>query len=512
MGNKKNKSFFAQQMWRYGYFADQIPPCFSSNSFADNYQALETLLGKRYPTSPVTLSIYKSEVARRIISVPNPYAFACTVKKMNEERKRIVGYAKSNNSESPITFIRTYNGENEKVINSGIARQKLHARSDYIANLRKRVVTAMGFRYRLSLDISNFYGSLYTHALTWAICGKDDAKKMLAGQIAKTSKYHFADQLDNLIRSQNNKESNGILTGPFTSRIYSEIVMAAVDKELRKRGYIFKRYVDDFKFYFRSNYEAQRAIIDTAKVFAEFNLTINQSKIEIAEYPFDLESRMKSRLDNAFLTAGVYGALIEASRLHLEGEKGAYKYALRMMQNRDIPNEDREAVLSILFNINLVDPKYGQYIVPFLKDSQDQFGKDRLSNLLAGELKKSLEDRYEQEILNIAFFQRTLGTTIAGDNLLGALNIDNDFIRIIALDIWANHRDKVRIEANCGTIISEYVMNLEREMQGQSMDGEHWLLLYESAMHGLLNIAINNGKTASFFEEMNRLGISFYCP
>ena len=89
---KKSKDLFTSQMWRYGYLADQIPPCFSSDTFADNCQSLEKQVRKSYMTSPVNLSIYKSKVSRRIVSVPNPYAFAHTVKIMRQHKNDILKF------------------------------------------------------------------------------------------------------------------------------------------------------------------------------------------------------------------------------------------------------------------------------------------------------------------------------------------------------------------------------------------------------------------------------------
>lgn len=508
----KKRDMFISQMWRYGYFADQIPPCFSSDAFANSCDKLVKSVGQSYMTSPVSLSIYKSKVSRRTVSVPNPYAFAHTVEKMRQYKKDILRFAKSTNSESPITFIRSYNGLNEKVINSGIARLRLHARSDYISNLRERIVAAMGHRYRLSLDVSNFYDSLYTHSIAWAICGKDAAKKMFSDKKSRTNDYRVADELDRSTRNQKSQETHGILTGPFTSRIVSEIVMAAIDKELRDAGYLFKRYVDDYKFYFRSEYKAHGAIVKVADILGKYNLAINQSKIEIEEYPFDLESQMKLKLETALSENGVYGALVEAGRLHLAGEKGAYKYALRMLENETISEKDIEVVLAMLFNIKLIDPKYGQFIIPYLQSNKDQFGAERLAELLNTELEKSLEDGYEQEILNLLYFQRVMEAEIEGKLLLEALDIDNDFIRIIALDLWVNGRSRVNRTPHVAGKNNKKAQVIETAMQGQSMDGEHWLLLFESDVHGLMAVSIDNGKTAPFFKEMKRLGISFYCP
>lgn len=83
---------------------------------------------------------------------------------------------------------------------------------------------------------------------------------------------------------------------------------------------------------------------------------------------------------------------MEAGRLYLEGEKGAYKYALKMLRNREIPDEDFAPVLSMLFNINLLDPRYARYIVSYLEQSKSAMGVQRLAEIINRELDRSLQD------------------------------------------------------------------------------------------------------------------------
>lgn len=507
-----NTESFCYQMNAYGFFAEQIPPCFSSLSFADKYSKLDSLVTKTIPTAPVALSIYKTKTSRRTISAANPYAFAATVKYMGEHRKNVLGYASSENSESPITFIHHYDEYAKETINSDLARIALGAKSDFRKNLRNRINKAMGYRFRLSVDVSAFYDSIYTHSITWAVCGKREAKKMRFQEDAgKTEQYHFANNLDTRMRNQKNQETSGILTGPFTSRIFSEIIMAAIDKDLRGQGFNFKRYVDDFKFYFRSEPEAQKAIVDISRTLENFNLSINQAKIEITEYPFDLESRMKERLDDA-LSVGVYSALMEAGRLHLEGEKGAYKYALKMLQNKEIPNGDFEPVLSMLFNINLLDPKYARYTVDYLKHSKSAVGAQRLSEIVNAELARSLQDSHEQEVLNLLFFLRLVNLKIKDSSLLNALNMENDFISVLALDFWSNRKDLIEESSGAAYDIDRRVRELAVNLSQEKVDGEHWLLIYESKVHHLLDLGEFSGKTADFFKAMLDQRISFYYP
>lgn len=113
---------FCRQMCDYGFFAEQIPPCYSSKAFAKQYSKLNSLVTKPFQTAPVTLSIYKTKTSRRVVSAANPYAFACVAQYLGEHRKEVLRYARSENSESPVTFIHYYNEDKHEVINSELAR------------------------------------------------------------------------------------------------------------------------------------------------------------------------------------------------------------------------------------------------------------------------------------------------------------------------------------------------------------------------------------------------------
>ena len=79
MYKKLDGKNFIDQITRYGYFAEQFPDCFSSESFADNLNNLLPLISLRKAqkntTAPTTLSTYKNDISRRVLSVSNPEAF-----------------------------------------------------------------------------------------------------------------------------------------------------------------------------------------------------------------------------------------------------------------------------------------------------------------------------------------------------------------------------------------------------------------------------------------------------
>ena len=438
---KLTKKRVIEQLVKYGFFAEMIPNCFSSDDFSSEVFNLIPVLqnAKESFTAPEELSTYKNELSRRALSVPNPESFLRLVKYMGENWGSIVSLANSSNSLSPITFIHEYDGiigKNES-INSEKYRDIHFIKSDFVEGVKERIRVALGFRYRLKVDIANCYNSIYTHAITWAICEKKEAKRMHITKNYGTKKrlYDFGDRLDKLTRYQKNNETNGIVVGPFTSRIISEIVLARIDSLLRDKNLVFKRYVDDYHFYFRSKEEAEGSIQVIERVINEYGLNLNMSKTEIKRFPFDTLSQIKEIYTHSYKKDGVFGVLNAAGRLYDSGEKGAYKYALKYIRKRQIEIEQFDLVLPILFNIMLSDPRLGNFIVSFLKQNIDRINRKALEEIANEELRECISQDLQQEVLLFIYLIRELELKVDGNAIEGILKSDNDFAIIIALDI-----------------------------------------------------------------------------
>lgn len=117
----------------------------------------------------------------------------------------------------------------------------------------------------LRLDISRCFDSIYTHSLSWAIFSKEVEKEALTRKGVSTGNT-FAAQFDKLMQNMNDGETNGIIIGPEISRIFAELILQRVDRqveaELRvgasgseifhKRDYEAFRYVDDYFLFYNS--------------------------------------------------------------------------------------------------------------------------------------------------------------------------------------------------------------------------------------------------------------------
>ncbi len=133
-------------------------------------------------------------------------------------------------------------------------------------------------------DINKCFDSIYTHTVAWALLNKEIVKDNLDKKLDAT----FAGRFDKLMQNMNYGETNGILIGAEISRIFAELILQKIDKnvqdKLRKKEYLHKthyeifRYVDDY-FIFYDDEQVKDKIIETFKhELKEYNLYVSDTK------------------------------------------------------------------------------------------------------------------------------------------------------------------------------------------------------------------------------------------
>lgn len=527
---KLNSENFKSQMLGFGYFYELLPPCFCSQSFAKHAKEAFKALGRKKPvTEPLLISTQKTDNSRRTIAIPNPWSFLSTVHIFDSNLARCQQFATSSHSHSPITFIHFYDNapdgfEKAEMINSEAHRAHLGARSTFVANLKERLTVALGRPYKLTVDLATFYDSIYTHALSWSLCGKREAKRWHALIENRQEKQHpedeppdykLADQLDAAIRRQKSNETNGIVTGPFTSRIFSEMLLCGVDKQLEKRAnptrgkVAFRRYVDDYSFYFRSREEAEQALTLIEQVLHEFGLRINHSKVSIERYPFDILRDLRRAFKRAFEVHGVFGVLNQASIFTEDGEKGAYKYALKWLKGR-VPSKIEDSEISMLVNIGISYPNCSVLALNRIKEYGKTTGNQDLATAVNMTMATALESKHDQEALNGFYYCAELNLNIWASNIESAISKGNDLCKIIALDYIRHRKAKISQWDEREPGIMQAVDSLEQSLKSATTDGPHWLLLFESLNHDLMNVTLGNGVTSDLMQQLGELEVSFY--
>ena len=84
-----NGDNFLEQITKYDYFSESIPKCFSTEDFSIHSKEMLSVLSDKCISQPTNLSIYKSDVSRRVLSIPNPESFLKLCGYMKEEWKNI---------------------------------------------------------------------------------------------------------------------------------------------------------------------------------------------------------------------------------------------------------------------------------------------------------------------------------------------------------------------------------------------------------------------------------------
>lgn len=510
-----NGDNFLEQITKYGYFSESIPKCFSTEDFSIHSKEMLSALSGKCVSQPTKLSIYKNDVSRRVLSIPNPESFLKLCGYMKEEWENIKRFAESENSLSSITYIinNPYDINSQvEYLNSESLREAKKLKSNYIDGVNKNTMVSLGYQFQLKVDIANCYNSIYTHSITWAICGKETAKNEFKDKNLRTNDYKIGDKLDTYLRHQKNNETNGIVVGPFTSRIFSEIILSGIDRELRTAGFVFTRFVDDYSFYFKTQYDAESSVQKIERILNEYNLNLNLAKTKINRFPYIIYSEMKELYKLAYNEKGWLGVLSEAGKQHNNGEKGAYKYALKFLRDKDFNVDDLKLIIPNLINIMILEPKYGKYIIDLIKTNNIKFVDIDLNNVINNELKDSIKDNRQQETLIYFYMIRELGLTLSSENLRKILTKDDDLSILIALDLWKNFKNLISKSPYDTRLVNESLTAFCVSLKNEGFDGNRWLLLYELEKGDLIDSKFytGHGNLTSFFEKMKTKNICFY--
>ncbi|MCU1723383.1 antiviral reverse transcriptase Drt3b [Pseudomonas sp. 5P_5.1_Bac1] len=193
------------------------------------------------------------------------------------------------------------------------------------------------FNFLIRFDISKCFSSIYTHSIAWAVKDKKYAKNNHSGM-------SFEGRFDEIIRNSNHGETNGIIIGPETSRIFSEIILQRIDNDTIlalstedleiDRDYTVKRYVDDY-FVFSKKEETCRYIFKKFKENLEtYKLHINESKTVTFTTPFMTSLTVAKSETRSFMDAFFESKILENEQgeLYIHYTGSPSKNANRIIQ------------------------------------------------------------------------------------------------------------------------------------------------------------------------------------
>ena len=176
-------------------------------------------------------------------------------------------------------------------INENVSKTKKGQQASQVANWWNEVEQlsleqALEYSYLFSTDISDCYGSIYTHTITWALHSKEKAKQFLKDNSLKLE----GDNIDWLIRQMTNNQTNGIPQGSVLMDLIAEIVLGYADLLLSKNlednnieDYKIIRYRDDYRIFVNNTQTGNKIIKILTEVMIELGFKLNATKTQKTE-------------------------------------------------------------------------------------------------------------------------------------------------------------------------------------------------------------------------------------
>lgn len=322
---------------------DELPPCFQSRCFKQRHaSALIRIVNDRKDGfGAITLQSTRYDLAPRRMEVPHPAAYANLVRQLKtswEEWKSV--------EESPVSAITIFEHDDKRIF-SMTSRKSVNQ------------LISPSSRYMAKVDITNFYGSIYTHALPWAVAGVGAAKK------DRDKKGSWLNNLDWALRMSRRKETTGISIGPGTSAIVGEIILEDIDRKLEKNFGKFVRFIDDYYYVADTKESAEEFVNYLRDELSTLKLSVHPGKTKIVELPAplhpqwkrDLRAMVRGRASVTKLTDMVDEVI---SHTEISEEDGALRYALVTIENIFEHEEHKEeslfAVIERLMHVAFFRP------------------------------------------------------------------------------------------------------------------------------------------------------------
>jgi len=272
-----------EALTRHNYFPNQkegeeeLPPCFSTSKYTP--ELVEILVALEEPQErkklgydQVEYSLTRHNNVPRKLGLVHPRAHA-------QISKVIV------NNWKDIKYIC---GNKNSMIKPGLhldGRILIMDYEDVSEKVRRLSVEGFSKGFRVHSDISSCFHSVYTHSIPWAVLGFENSKNIILKKNKPINQQHWSEQLDFYARSSRRKETLGLAIGPASSSVIVELILGVVDLELEKKGFEFKRYIDDYVCSCDTHENAKLFIRVLGQELSKFKLNINLNKTKIVDLP-----------------------------------------------------------------------------------------------------------------------------------------------------------------------------------------------------------------------------------
>ena len=489
-----------------GYLPKELPPPFTSESLATAVQANRQNLPTNFSCAPGQQGSIRSRPAvhnlarvgilRRKLSIPNPISYFQLADVIDTHQQVLLGHVAT--SKFSLTTPQA---------TPGIQRAIDPVKSLSYLPIARSLCRASA-RYVLQTDIDNFYPSIYTHVIPWALHTKPVAKQKqrdfkLVGNI-----------LDLIIRNGQDQQTLGIHIGPDCSIVVAEIILSTVDVALVNAGLATGfRYLDDYEFGFATYSEAEQALADLQGELGLYELHLNPRKTFLFELPRAIERPWATELRGVrirqegsgqqFDLIGYFSRAYELSQKY--PDEAVLRFALGRMRRNVVVQPNWPLYESTLLHIAAVEPGTLSTVLDELYryyKAGYQVGIPKVADVLQQVIRQHASVNHGSEVA-WAIWGCLLFRIHLDDQPAGQLaQMEDSVVAILALDA------KVK-----GLISNNVSLTLWASMMTtQSLFEENWLLSYEANVKGWLpSCGVHDHVTADpHFNFLKLNGVHFY--
>jgi len=493
----------AKDLLAKGYFPKELPPAFTTKSFADKFSTIKASwelipadVRKKYTESKcIIYSIPRLYYSRRNLGVPNPLQQSILAESIHDNWTHIHSFYQCSKISTSKPVVDPTN-------------QRAAITEKTFSEFKKAcLIDSFDKLYEVKTDISRFYPTIYTHVIPWALHTKAIAKTMSG----RNDHSLLGNILDKNVRRCQSGQTNGIPIGPDTSLIISEIIACKIDEILQDKFSSIKayRYYDDYYFFVSTLEDAEKILKTLQHTLTDFNLDINEEKTNINKCPIPFESEWSIRISSFYFRENEKSQEKDISnffslsfQLAKENPKDAVlQYVVKRLESVHIFDKNWPFFESLLLKTALSEPLTLPEVTRILISYEHLVNCNKLQKVVEGLIENHISKGHSFEVSSTLWLAKTFKLVIKEELAEKIFSSNDVFSILIALDLKSNKLINQSIA----------VPDLVAELTEESFFEEKWLLTYESIIKKWLEPSPNNLLDKNpFFKLLKDNNVTFY--
>ncbi len=449
-----DKNEVAHWLLNNGYYPEQyvLPPSFSVTDFRLKSKPYAKNLKDLARRNLVTISYPKSLLTSRVFGIQHPFNYHDIVYWIINDWDTIIDHLFHSD-------LKVFSYSFPIPVNAREAGSLSPLRSGRMiyewVEMAEKDMVAEAHKYNLIIraDITNFYNSVYTHSIAWAIHGREEA-------LADKECLLPGNKIDRLIQYANDGRTNGIPVGSALSDLIAEIILSSIDRKVSKKlkdiDFIGSRFKDDYRILCNSKGDEKIILKDLSDELVSFNLLINEHKTKVLTLPeglyrqHDREYHPHSLKEKATIPFKTFElTLLKALDIHkaYPGTSILEKFFSELytdshklkIEFSDETNTRRKQILkamSLLMLLKRESEKVLCLVLAVCEAIYDKYSaqplRKQIKGLVESEIKKASEKKSVFELVWLVFFSRYIRLGITNFiNLITKDNLENPFLKSI---------------------------------------------------------------------------------